>query len=145
MHRIPIVPLPPDHNLLPLLQRPRREDAKVRPRLRFRFPFPAIVPRRSFALALPVPARVPPVRIPPITLPKHRPPPGLTRTHIRPYLRIRPTPAPHPPPPPPHPRASSATSSGGPKRWTNGFGAPACAYPFVGARKYAEVGVMTEG
>lgn len=36
----------------------------------------------------------------------------------------------------------SATSNGWPTKCTNQFGAPAYAYPFVGARRYTPVGVM---
>ncbi|KAJ7922375.1 hypothetical protein B0H13DRAFT_2411179 [Mycena leptocephala] len=43
---------------------------------------------------------------------------------------------------PPTPCTSNARSSSGPMRWTKRFGAPACAYPFVGARRYSLVGVM---
>jgi hypothetical protein len=43
------------------------------------------------------------------------------------------------------PLASNARSNGRPTRWTNRFGAPACAYPLVGARRYSLVDMMVLG
>jgi hypothetical protein len=48
-------------------------------------------------------------------------------------------------PHPPAARASSATPNGRPTKQTKRFGAAACAYPFVGARRYTPVGVMVLG
>ncbi|KAJ7845792.1 hypothetical protein B0H13DRAFT_2409245 [Mycena leptocephala] len=80
---IRVIPIPPNDNLLTLLEHPSRKDTK------------------------------------------------------HPLLTHRPL--------PPTPCASNARSSSGPMRWTKRFGAPACAYPFVGARRYSLVGVMVLG
>ena len=47
--------------------------------------------------------------------------------------------------PPPATRASSATSSGGPSRCTNGRGMPCAAYALSGSATYAALGTIVAG
>lgn len=111
-HSHRLTPIPPQSP--PLHQRPRRADPKMRPRL-------------FFALS----ARIPLLPLPPSHLRPNSHPPTPAHTYARTSAFGQ----------RPAPLAANATSSGGPTICTSCFGAPACAYPFVGACRYIALGV----